>query len=257
MKIGFAGAGNMAGAMARGWAAAPSEERPESMLFCDLDAERANALAAEVGGETRPTLGDLRAGSDVLLLAVKPAALDDVAKELGGRAPAILSVMAATTLEQLGAAFPGVPAIRVMPNQPAEVRAGVLCYAVDDQMDATLAGRLVRLLGAVGETVPTSEDRIDAAMAVMSCSPAYVALFAEVLAEAGAAEGLDPDLSLELVAGTLEGTAELLRAKDPAAIRAAVAPPGGATEAGLNALDEGGFQAAIQAAVTASLERFR
>jgi pyrroline-5-carboxylate reductase len=227
------------------------------MLFCDIDAGRAEALAAEVGGETRPTLSDLRTASDVLLLAVKPGALEEVAAELDGKAPAILSVMAATTLERLGAAFPGVPAIRVMPNQPAEVRAGVLCYAVDDAMDATVAGRLVKLLGALGETVPISEAKIDAAMAIMSCSPAYVALFAEVLAGAGSEEGLDPDVALELVAGTLEGTAELLRAKDPAAIRAAVAPPGGATEAGLNALDDGGFRESILAAVAASLERFR
>jgi len=247
----------MAAAMARGWAAAPEGEAPASMLFCDLDAERAEALAGEVGGETRPKLPELRDDCDVLLLAVKPGALDDVAAELEGRAPAILSVMAATTLERIAGAFPGVPAIRVMPNQPAEVRRGVLCYAVDAEMDATLAGRLVRLIGGVGVTVPMREDAIEAAMAVMSCSPAYVALFAEALAGAGAAEGLDPALALELVAGTLEGTAELLRAREPAAIRAAVAPPGGATEAGLRALEEGGFEASIQAAVAASLERFR
>jgi pyrroline-5-carboxylate reductase len=128
---------------------------------------------------------------------------------------------------------------------------------VDEGIDAALAGQLVRLLGAVGATVPMPEAEIDAAMAVMSCSPAYVALFAEELAKAGVEEGLDPELALELVAGTLEGTAELLRAKAPAAIRSAVAPPGGATEAGLGALSDGGFEASIRAAVTASLERFR
>ena len=99
------------------------------MLFCDLDADRAAALADEVGGETRDSLAALVADADVLLLAVKPAALDAVAEELGARAPPILSVLAATPLERLGEAFPGVPALRVMPNQPAEVGAGVLVYA--------------------------------------------------------------------------------------------------------------------------------
>jgi pyrroline-5-carboxylate reductase len=61
----------------------------------------------------------------------------------------------------------------------------------------------------------------------------------------------------DLVAGTLEGTAELLRLREPSDIRRAVAPPGGATEAGLERLDEGGMTAAIDAAVIASLERFR
>jgi len=240
----------MAAAMARGWARSGSG--PE-MLFADLDAERAQSLAADVGGETRPDLVSLAADSDALLLAVKPAALDAVAEELGGKAPPILSVMAATPLEAINAAFPGVPALRVMPNQPAEVGRGVMVHAAPQEG----AEALLDLLPRLGTTIEVPEETIEAAMAVMSCSPAYVALFAEALAGAGARDGLEPALSLELVAGTLEGTAELLRERDPEAIRKAVAPPGGATEAGLDALEEGGFREAIAGAVEASLARFR
>ena len=240
----------MAAAMARGWAR--SEGGPE-MLFSDLDSERAQSLADEVEGETRPDLALLAADSDALLLAVKPAALDDVAAELGGNAPPILSVMAATSLERLNQAFPGVPALRVMPNQPAEVGRGVMVHAAPQEG----AEALLDLLPALGTTIELPEETLEAAMAVMSCSPAYVALFAEALADAGAQDGLEPALSLELVAGTLEGTAELLRERDPAQIRRAVAPPGGATEAGLNALAEHGFTEAIAAAVEASLARFK
>lgn len=244
----------MAGAMARGWARL---DDPPAMSFCDLDAERASVLAAEVGGEVVADLPALRDGADVVLLAVKPAALDDVAEALEGRAPALLSVMAATTTERLGAAFPGVPALRVMPNQPVEVGAGVLCYVMPDDMDAELAGALVGLLDALGTAVPLAEERIEAAMAVMSCAPAYVALFARELAAGGAANGLAPDVALELVAGTLSGTAALLAERDPTTIMRSVAPPGGATEAGLDALSANGFEGALAAAVEASLERFR
>jgi len=240
----------MAAAMARGWARSGSG--PE-MLFCDLDAERAQSLAGEVGGETRADLASLAADADALLLAVKPAALDSVAEELGGKAPPIISVMAATPLERINSAFPGVPALRVMPNQPAEVGRGVMVHAAPQEG----AEALLDLLPTLGTTVELPEETMEAAMAVMSCSPAYVALFAEALAGAGARDGLEPALSLELVAGTLEGTAELLRERDPEAIRKAVAPPGGATEAGLDALDEGGFSQAIASAVEASLARFR
>ena len=244
----------MGAAMARGWALL---DEPPRMSFCDLDADRAAALAAEVGGEVVDDLGTLRDGSDVLLLAVKPAALDSVASELEGRAPALLSVMAATSVSRLGEAFPGVPALRVMPNQPVEVGAGVLCYVLPEGMDAELAGALVGLLDALGDAIPLPEDRIEAAMAVMSCAPAYVALFARALARAGAANGLEPDVSMDLVAGTLDGTAELLGKRDATEIMRAVAPPGGATEAGLDALAANGFEQAIEAAVEASLERFR
>jgi pyrroline-5-carboxylate reductase len=245
----------MAGAMARGWAA--GEGGPDAMLFCDIDAERAAELADSVGGETRPTLNELAADSDVVLLAVKPAALDDVAGELGGAAPAVVSVLAATPVARIAEAFPRVPVMRVMPNQAVEVRRGVLCYPPPEDMPAELTDRLLALLGVLGTLVPMDEQRIDAAMAVMSSSPAYIAMFAESLARAGEREGLDAETARQLVADTLAGTAELLRKRDPASVRAAVASPGGATEKGLEALEARGLDAAIGHAVRASLERFR
>src|SRR5919201_402250 len=125
MRIGFAGAGNMAAAMARGWAA--GDGGPEEMLFCDLEAERARPLAAEVGG----------------------------------RAPALISVLAATPTGRVAEAFPGVPVLRVMPNQPVEVRRGVLCYAKPEAMPAELEGSLLGLLGLLGTLVPLEETQVD------------------------------------------------------------------------------------------------
>lgn len=244
----------MAAAMAHGWARIGT---PPTMAFYDLQEARARDLAADVGGTIARDLPALRDECDVLLLAVKPAALADVAAELEGRAPAVLSVMAATNVARLRSAFPDAPILRVMPNQPVEVGAGVLCYPPPDGMAPELADALVALLAELGHAVPMPEERIEAAMAVMSCAPAYVALFARELAAAGAANGLDPALSAELVRGTLSGTAELLGARDASSVISSVAPPGGATEAGLEALGRGGFERAIAAAVEASLERFR
>src|SRR5919106_3241768 len=255
MRIGFAGAGNMAGAIARGWAA--GEGGPDAMLFCDLDRDRAAALAAEVSGETRGSLAELASDCDVVVLAVKPGALDEVAKELNGEPAALLSVVAATPVARLQEAFEGVPVMRVMPNQPVEVRRGVLCVVPPEGMPEELKARLVELLARLGKVIPLPEPQIDAAMAVMSSSPAYVALVAEALAKAGEREGLEPELAAGLVAGTLAGTAELLVVREPAAIRQAVASPGGATEAGLEALYRAGLEAALSDAVRASLERFR
>jgi len=82
-------------------------------------------------------------------------------------------------------------------------------------------------------------------------------MVAEALADEGEREGLDAELSRQLVTGTLEGTAELLRLRKPQEIRSAVASPGGATERGLEALERGGVRVAIGHAVKASLERLR
>jgi pyrroline-5-carboxylate reductase len=255
MKIGFAGAGNMAGAMARGWAGAA--DGPESMLFCDLDAARASALADEVGGETRDTLAELAGASDLVVLAVKPAALDDVSAELRGRARAVVSLLAGVPTETLREAFPDTPVLRLMPNQPVEVRRGVICHPPPAGMPDEIAERVLALLGELGELVEIDESDVNAAMAVMSCSPAYLAMIAEALSDEGEREGLDPELSHELVTGTLEGTAELLRLRKPHEIRSAVASPGGATEKGLEALEAGGLRIAIGHAVRASLARLR
>jgi pyrroline-5-carboxylate reductase len=244
----------MAAAMARGWAA--GDGGPDAMLFCDVDAERAAALAQEVGGETRATLAELTADCDVVVLAVKPAALDAVAEDLGGKAPVLISMLAVTSTARLAEAFPGVPTLRVMPNQPVEVRRGVVCYVPPEGMPEELRDRLLELLAPLGDVVPIDEELIEAAMAVMSSSPAYIALVAEALARGGEREGLDPRVAGELVAGALAGTAELLRKRDPATIRDTVAPPGGATEAGLAHL-EGVVEDAFVNAVNASLERFR
>lgn len=255
MRIGFIGAGNMAGAMARGWAGA--EGGPESISFSDPDRERATALAQEVGASVAEGNGELARSVDAVVLAVKPGLLEAVAAEIAGEAPAVISILGATPLARLESALPGTPILRVIPNVAVEVRRGVLCYAAGTALDASLRERLVELLSALGHVAELDDRVIDAATAVMSCSPAYVALVAEALADAGVAQGLDASVSNRLAVEAIGGTAELLRSHDTLAVRRAVASPGGSTAAGLAALERGGVRAALGDAVRASLERMR
>jgi pyrroline-5-carboxylate reductase len=155
------------------------------------------------------------------------------------------------SLARVAAALPGAEVLRLMPNVGVEVRSGVLCIAgeASDEMREKLA--------VLGHLVEIADADFDEATAVMSCAPAYLALAVEALADAGAAAGLDPELARELVVETTAGTAELLRVRHPADVRAAVASPGGSTEAGLDALDREGARHAFEAAVEASLERMR
>ena len=243
MVIGFCGSGSMAAAMARGLAA-----DADPMLFTDSGSGRAGELAAEVGGEALDSNAELAERADVVVLAVKPARLEEVATELGG-VGAVVSLLGATPLERLEAAFPGADVIRVMPNVAVEVRRGVLCIAGAESPEVRA------MLAPLGHVVELPDEAFDAAPAVMGCTPAYLALAVEALADAGADAGLDEGLARELVVETTAGTAELLRLRHPADVRAAVASPGGSTEAGLEALDAEGAREAFEAAVRASLER--
>jgi pyrroline-5-carboxylate reductase len=219
------------------------------MLFSDAGSGRAQGLASEVEGEVASNV-EIAERADLVVLAVKPVALESVAVELGS-ARVVLSLLGATSLERVSEAFPDASVCRVMPNVGVEVRRGVLCVAGD------APGELLQKLMVLGHVVRLPDSQFDAATAVMGCAPAYLALAVEALADAGAAAGLDPDLARELVVETTGGTAELLRVRHPADVRAAVASPGGSTEAGLEALDRAGARAAFEAAVEASLERMR
>jgi pyrroline-5-carboxylate reductase len=254
MIVGFAGAGNMAAAMARGWRGATGG--PSAMLFTDAGSGRATALAEEVGGGAVASNGALAQRCDLLVLAVKPTQLEQVADE-AGEANAVLSMLGATSVGRVAEAFPKAAAMRVMPNLGVEVGRGVMCFTAGEDADPGLVGRVRSLLEPLGRIVDIDDSMIDAATAVMGCSPAYFALVAEALADGGAAAGLDPVLSLSMVVDSAAGTAELLRSRDPAELRAAVASPGGSTEAGLEALDRAGAADAFRAAIDASLERMR
>jgi pyrroline-5-carboxylate reductase len=253
MIVGFVGAGNMAAAMARGWASA--QGGPEKLLFTDLDSARATALAGEVGGEALGTGQELAQRCDLLVLAVKPQALEEVAAEARDAA-AVLSLLAATPLQRVVDAFPNAPVFRVMPNQPVEVHRGVLCYCAGEETPDDLEREVRALLELLGRVVELDDALFDAATALSACSPAYLALVIQEIAEAGAADGLDTDLALSLMVDTAAGTAELLRRRDPVEVRKKVASPGGSTEAGLEALERHAAEA-FEKAVRASLERMR
>ena len=258
MRVGFIGAGNMASGLARGWAAATGEARaPEAMLFADADPAKAEALADEVGGEALAGNVAIADGSDLVVLAVKPNVLDEVAPDLVQAGTPVLSILAGTTLETLHRALPGIDLVRVMPNLGAQLRQAVLCVVYSEKVGAPERERIGGLLSLLGDVIEIDEGLIDAATAIMGCSPGYLALMAEVLVEAGVREGLTEDQALRMVARSMAATGGLLDLHDPGALKRAVASPGGMTEAGLDALEEHKIQETLNAAVDASLERVR
>jgi pyrroline-5-carboxylate reductase len=252
MKVGFAGSGNMAGALARGLAASGAVS--ERMLFADSGSGRAQALAEELGGERAASLEELADVADLVILAVKPAGLEAAAPAIAGRAQGVVSVLGATPLAKLEPALAPTPVLRAMPNLAVEIREGVICHTPLGG-DAAILAEAVELLSQVGSVVEVEEQLIDAATAVMGCAPAYIALAAEALVQAGTEAGLAPELSDRLVREATAGVGKHLLTRDPAEMQRAIASPGGSTEAGLDELAERAVHDAYRAAVAASLRR--
>lgn len=233
----------MATALARGWG--------EPVLVSDVDAARAQALADELGGEAKASNADVADAADAVVLCHKPAQLDEVAAEIRDRAKVVVSILGGVPIADVEAAYPEKPVYRVMPNIPAETGQGVFAYAA-----GSVSGpedEVVAKFGAIGAVVPTPEPLIDAAMAVMSCSPAFFALVVEGLVDAGVRSGLQPGDAGRMVVEAMAGTAAVLRENDfdTLALRRRVTSPGGSTARGLAALERGGVRSALSDAVDA------
>ena len=252
MKLGLIGAGNMASALARGIG--------EPALVHDVDGPKAEALARELGGEAVGSGAELAERADVVVLCHKPQQLQEVAQGISGRPRVVASILAATTTAQIEKVYPGVPVYRFIPNIPAEVRKGVLCYVPGSLAGQGPEGQILELFGRAGTILRLDEEPlIEPAMALMSCGPAFMALIAESFADAGAQHGLEPDDAMRMVVETMGGTAAYLAANDwdGEALRRRVATPGGATERGLIRLEDEDLRRICRAAVDAVVEGTR
>jgi pyrroline-5-carboxylate reductase len=255
MQVGLIGCGNMARALARGWG------RP--VLCSDPLADRAKALAAEVGGEALDANADVARRADLVVLCHKPAQLAAVAREIGPDAKAIASILAATPLQALREAYPDRPVYRFIPSLPVEVREGAVVQAADaatgegasPRDDRALDAAVAELFAELGTLVVLDDALVDVAMGLMSCGPAYVALVAEAQVDAGVRRGIPAAQGAELVVQTLSGTAELLRRRgyDMVGVRREVTSPGGLTARGLDALERAGLRSAFSDALDAVL----
>lgn len=243
MRVGLIGAGNMARALARGWG--------DPVLVSDAGSGRARALAGELGGEAVDSNLEVAQGADLVVLCHKPAQLNIVAAEIAADVKAVASVLGASTIAELQAAYPGVPVFRLMPNTPVEVRRGVVCYAPAPEVPEDLEAQVMTLFERLGTVVTLSEALLDAAGAVSGVGPAYQALVAEAQVDAAVRHGLAARVAGRLVAETMAGTAELLarRDYDTLAVRREVTSPGGGTARGLAALERAGLRGAFQDAI--------
>lgn len=271
-KIGFIGAGNMGEAFVG--AIIKSNILPPSMIYVsDINEDRLNILRSSYGISVLSDNVKLFSTCDIIVLAVKPQHVKQVLSQIAGQEDykihnpkLIVSIAAGITLRKIEEILYAhldeksrikLPVIRVMPNTPALVLAGMAGmsanrYASDDDV------KIVRsILEAMGKVIEFNEEDIDAVTAMSGSGPAYVFYFIESMIEGGIRVGLEPNNAVALTIATLKGAVKLMEElnESPELLRRKVTSPGGTTEAALKVLDKNQVKQSIIEAIAAATNR--
>ncbi len=260
LSVAIIGCGAMGGAIARGLVATENVA-PGALTLIDANAEKADALARELGAhaaEARDVLA--LADVELVVLAVKPHVLPDVAKEL---APAlagklVVSIAAGVTLATLQKLMPDARVVRVMPNLALTAGSSGTALAGAKGTSAEDLELAVRLFRAFGPAEAMGEAQLDAMGAISGCEPAFVALFVDALTRAAIEQGLPAGMAREFILATLIGSAKILQGGEhPRAFMEKVMSPGGTTVRAVAAMDPAYMEATakgIRAAVARTRE---
>ncbi|MDQ7013771.1 MAG: pyrroline-5-carboxylate reductase [Planctomycetota bacterium] len=251
---------------------------PDGMARLAALESRHGRVAEGGGGAGAGGAGGGGRGTGLILLAVKPQMLDDVAAALGDALcdtpRAVLSILAGVPLSRLAGALGGRP-IRLMPNTPAQIGMGITALCPGPGATSADITTARRLFAGVGRVVDLPEELLDAFTGVAGSGPAYVFLLAEGMLAGAKAVGFDREQGLALVRATIAGAAALLDAAatatdtnadpantnpahaDPAHLRALVTSKGGTTAAATAVLLERGVPEALRDAIVAARDRGR
>jgi len=252
------GCGKMGSAMLEGWLAGGLPAR--SVWVIDPNpSDWLRSTGVQIGGE-------LPEHPAIVLIAVKPQMMGDalpVIAKMGGGTTLFISVAAGTSIKAFEEALgKQTPIIRAMPNTPAAVGRGITAIIGNARASAAQLDLAEALLSAVGQVVRLeAETQMDAVTGVSGSGPAYVFHMIECLARAGEAQGLTPELAMQLAKATVAGAGALAEAAEesPAQLRVNVTSPNGTTQAGLAVLmDEGtGLPPLMHNTVAAAAHRSR
>lgn len=258
IKVGFIGAGNMGGALAKAAAKVQCQ-----LLISDHDFKKAEILSEEVDGKA-VTNNEIAKTAKYIFLGVKPQVLPNVLAELCPNFSKrddrfILVTMAAgITTDSIERMSGGkYPVIRIMPNTPAMIGKGMILYCCNDQVTNEETEEFLKLIKNAGLAENLDESLIDAGCAVSGCGPAFVYMFIEALAEGGVKSGLPKEKALKFAAQTVLGAGEMVLStnKTPEELKNAVCSPNGSTIEGVHHLDSTDFAKTVQDAVAASFKR--
>jgi len=260
MKITFIGGGNMGEAML----AAVLEKKlatTADVSVSDISEERRDYLKERYDVAVTGDNKAAASGRDIVVLAVKPQNLAEVAEGLKGCLKAtqlVVSIVAGVTIDTLSKGLGHNRIVRVMPNTPAQIGYGISVWTATAGVTDEQKGWTQSILTAMGKEIYfRNEEYLDMVTAVSASGPAYFFLFAEALIEAAVNIGLPRQDAEALVAQTMLGSAHLMQQSDrpPAELRRNVTSRGGTTERALQVFEEGGLAKIVAEAVEAAYKR--
>lgn len=258
MKINFIGGGNMARAIIGGLKQNGLDMSAVTVL--ELDAQKRLDLAQEFNVNTTNSYADFN-DTDVIVLAVKPQQLKEVCAKLNPvlKSQLVVSIAAGVRSQDISRWLGNYSAIvRVMPNTPAQIRAGISALYAMPAVSNTQREHANIILAAVGKTLWLEDEaKMDAVTAISGSGPAYVFYFIEALQDAAMALGLDAEASKLLALETFSGASLLAtQSKDDIkALRAQVTSKGGTTEQGILTLETANIKDIIRKAAKAAADK--
>ena len=261
-RFAFVGAGNMAEALIRGLIASGAVAGGD-ISVSGRRKERVERTAERLGVRAAADNADCVRGADVVMLCVKPQVMRGVLAQVGADVPAgalVISVAAGIPTKVIESALgDGARVVRSMPNTGAIVRQSATAIsagsnATEADLDAAKA-----VFDSVGRTVIVDEVHLDAVTGLSGSGPAYMFLVMDALADAGVKVGLSREVSMELAAQTVLGSAQLLlqTGEHPGRLKDQVTSPGGTAIAGIATLEAGGLRTTLINAVEVATRRSR
>jgi pyrroline-5-carboxylate reductase len=262
-KIAFIGGGNMARSLIGGLIVDGCD--PENLWVSDPSAEQRQTLRGHFAVHTGTDNNEVASQVSVVVLAVKPQVLHRVAAGLAqtiqARQPLVISIVAGVREKELCAWLGGdVALVRCMPNTPALVGSGATALFGNQRVSDEQRQLAESILRAVGLTVWVSDEALlDVVTALSGSGPAYFFLVMEALEKGAVKLGLNPEIARLLTLQTAFGAAKMAleSMEDAAALRALVTSPGGTTEQGIAALQDGKLENLFASALEAASHRSR
>lgn len=259
--IGFIGAGNMASAIIRGLVSSGKYKGSDIAVF-DICREKAEELSKELSLTLMEGEAEIASQCQQVVLAVKPdvfpTLLSQIGEELKGNDPLVISIAAGKTTQYIASLLPYTPRlIRIMPNINAKVQAAISAFCGNERATAQDKEFILDFCNAFGRGIEIAEKNFSIYSAIGGCSPAFAFMFIDSLARAAVKNGMTKADALETAAQAVLGSAKLILESDehPWKLVDAVCSPGGTTIEGVCALQENGFEAAVEKAVEASYNK--